>query len=417
MGLLGDITGALGDAADDIGNFASDTWNALFPGASGNGAHANDIYGYFYHGAGTPSYHAAANTLGPVVTSMQGYQDHLNKAQQALAAGWQSDVADQAQQSFTPLTQNAQQLATHADGLHTQITAQADSFDTTKPKVVQVPKNAPSGPGLLDYAALTSPATLAFGASDIASADSSISQYNSNVQANQNAYTGYQGPTNGQTNGLPQNGNLSPSTGPGTPTPGPVGVGPVGVGFGSHGPRGTTTRNTTRNPVTRNTNPTQPIDPYVPHPYHPPQPIGNPWTPVNNTTNLSNYQGPGGPNPLGNPNMPGGGGGSNPYGGGGFNGPGAGGAGFAAGGLGAGAAGAGGRSGVGGFGSGEDEIAAGRAAAAGARGASGAGGSGAGRGGKREEDAEHKTAEYLQEDDPDAIFGTDQKTVPPVIGL
>jgi len=41
---------------------------------------------------------------------------------------------------------------------------------------------------------------------------------------------------------------------------------------------------------------------------------------------------------------------------------------------------------------------------------------GGGRGAKGEEDKEHKTAEYLQEADPDAIFGTDQMTVTPVIG-
>lgn len=41
---------------------------------------------------------------------------------------------------------------------------------------------------------------------------------------------------------------------------------------------------------------------------------------------------------------------------------------------------------------------------------------GAGRGAKGEEDKEHKTAEYLQEADPDALFGSDQLTVPPVIG-
>jgi hypothetical protein len=41
---------------------------------------------------------------------------------------------------------------------------------------------------------------------------------------------------------------------------------------------------------------------------------------------------------------------------------------------------------------------------------------GAGRGGKDEDDQEHRTAEYLQEADPDALFGSDQLTVPPVIG-
>ena len=42
----------------------------------------------------------------------------------------------------------------------------------------------------------------------------------------------------------------------------------------------------------------------------------------------------------------------------------------------------------------------------------GAGGGGA-RGG---EDEEHTRASFLVEDDPDALFGTDQVTAPPVIG-
>lgn len=56
--------------------------------------------------------------------------------------------------------------------------------------------------------------------------------------------------------------------------------------------------------------------------------------------------------------------------------------------------------------------------AAGVRGASGApaGGMGAGRG-KRGEDSEHKRADYLLESDPEGLFGSDEKTIPPVIGL
>ncbi|HEY4453932.1 MAG TPA: hypothetical protein VGN81_06430 [Pseudonocardiaceae bacterium] len=57
--------------------------------------------------------------------------------------------------------------------------------------------------------------------------------------------------------------------------------------------------------------------------------------------------------------------------------------------------------------------------AAGARGAAGssAGGMGAGRSGSRGGgDGEHKRASYLVEADPDSIFGTDERTAPPVIG-
>ncbi|MEV8615560.1 hypothetical protein AB0383_48035 [Amycolatopsis sp. NPDC051373] len=40
----------------------------------------------------------------------------------------------------------------------------------------------------------------------------------------------------------------------------------------------------------------------------------------------------------------------------------------------------------------------------------------AGRRGEEEEDAEHRRPDFLVEPDPDALFGTDQRTIPPVIG-
>ncbi|MFC4005063.1 hypothetical protein ACFS2C_27350 [Prauserella oleivorans] len=62
----------------------------------------------------------------------------------------------------------------------------------------------------------------------------------------------------------------------------------------------------------------------------------------------------------------------------------------------------------------------GAAAAAGGagRGAGGMGamGAGAGRGGQGSEDAEHQRPTYLVEGDPDEVFGTDERTAPPVIG-
>jgi hypothetical protein len=44
----------------------------------------------------------------------------------------------------------------------------------------------------------------------------------------------------------------------------------------------------------------------------------------------------------------------------------------------------------------------------------GAGGKGKGEG---SEDTEHARPSYLLEPDPHEIFGTDERTVPPVIGL
>ncbi|EHY89816.1 hypothetical protein SacazDRAFT_02929, partial [Saccharomonospora azurea NA-128] len=43
-------------------------------------------------------------------------------------------------------------------------------------------------------------------------------------------------------------------------------------------------------------------------------------------------------------------------------------------------------------------------------------GGGAGKGGQGGEDAEHQRPTYLVEADPDDVFGTSQRTAPPVIG-
>ncbi|HVW40281.1 MAG TPA: hypothetical protein VHC18_02930 [Amycolatopsis sp.] len=60
---------------------------------------------------------------------------------------------------------------------------------------------------------------------------------------------------------------------------------------------------------------------------------------------------------------------------------------------------------------------AGAAGAAGRGGTSGMGGMGGAHGGKGGDDAEHQRPSYLIEEDPDSLFGTDEKTAPPVIGL
>jgi hypothetical protein len=77
--------------------------------------------------------------------------------------------------------------------------------------------------------------------------------------------------------------------------------------------------------------------------------------------------------------------------------------------------------GVGGFGPGGALAAAeggavGRGGPAGARGAGGGMMPMGGKRGEGDEDGEHQRASYLVEGDPDAVFGTDEMTAPPVIG-
>ena len=77
--------------------------------------------------------------------------------------------------------------------------------------------------------------------------------------------------------------------------------------------------------------------------------------------------------------------------------------------------GGGARSGMGGLGNAAAQEAAAARAAAGRGGQGGPMGAG-GRRADGEEDDEHQRPDYLIEADPDAIFGTDQRTSPPVIG-
>lgn len=74
------------------------------------------------------------------------------------------------------------------------------------------------------------------------------------------------------------------------------------------------------------------------------------------------------------------------------------------------------RSGAGAAAAEESAMESGAAGARGAAGSSAGGMGGAGRGGRGQGDSEHKRASYLVEADPDSIFGTDERTAPPVIG-
>ncbi len=135
-----------------------------------------------------------------------------------------------------------------------------------------------------------------------------------------------------------------------------------------------------------------------------------------------------GPMPVGGPVGAGGGFGPGGAGGGGYGAGGSGGyGGGRAGGFGPGG-GAGGAAGPGAgasTGARPGAMPPGGAAAAGGPAASAAGragtggapmGAGAGRGGQGSEDEEHQRPSYLVEADPDSIFGTEERTAPPVIG-
>ena len=163
---------------------------------------------------------------------------------------------------------------------------------------------------------------------------------------------------------------------------------------------------------------------------------------LDDTTDTAGYTSPGGssyrPSTFGSSYNPSGSGVSSDFSAGGFGpvgggfgpiGGGSGGSAGGTGGYGSGGASTGGGALTGGKATGggmaAEAGAAGAAAKAGAPGASGAAGRGGmsgmggAHGGKGQggEDSEHQRPSYLIEEDPDGLFGTDEKTAPPVIGL
>lgn len=143
-------------------------------------------------------------------------------------------------------------------------------------------------------------------------------------------------------------------------------------------------------------------------------PTGSTYVPGAGPGGSSNYQSPGYVGSMPGSFGPVGGTGAPGSGGTGSGGPGS----SVRGGPG-GAAGQGGSSGLGRFGEPEPGARGGTAnnGAPGAKGANGMPMAGAaGKGGKGEEDKEKKAASYLQEADPNSLFGYDGKATPPVIG-
>ncbi|WP_037364221.1 hypothetical protein [Amycolatopsis orientalis] len=366
---------------------------------------------------------SAANNLKTVHNDRVTEIDNLNKK---MDAAWQGGGATAAQAGAHPLGVWLQDSVNNLGKSHTYLNTQVDCFSTVKSKVQEIAKDPPHA-GFVD------------GINPFSDKDDEINQYNETGKANVQAYTNYFNASGQNASQLPQysawqgNNISNPGGGPGDFGGGPggsggnFGGGPGGGGGGFTPPKMDPPKFTPTNPPgtpPHTTFPGGPSGPGGPGHGGVTDPTGHypgsgndgvttsGWTPP--TTDPSKFS----PSAFG----PGGGAGQFGPGGGGGAGSGAGaafgpgafgaGAGFGPGGSGSGAAAGGmaGGAGAGGMGSGM------RGGAAGKPGAAGMGGMGAGaKGGKGQEDEEHQT-KYLVEEDSNELFGSDQLTVPPVIG-
>ncbi|MGV9294938.1 hypothetical protein [Amycolatopsis sp. NPDC003676] len=363
---------------------------------------------------------SAADTLQKLHSGRSQQIDALNNK---MSSAWQGSSAGAAQSGANALKIWHDDSAKNLGTSQTFMTNQVDAFHDVHGKVQKLDQNPPE----MKW----------YDHQPFSDKDDEIDKYNKDSQTNVQAYTAYYGSSSQNAGGMPQynvwqgnnisDGGTDPGKyggGPGTGPGGGFTGGPGGGGGGSFSPPKTSTPKFT--PPGGGGNNTPPK--YTPPKYTPPGGPGGPggpgkftppgdgtqtsgWTPP--TTDPSKFSpstfGPGGGSSFG----PGGSGGGSGAGGGAAFGPG----GFGAAGFGPGGSGSGAMAGESG-GAGAGGMRGGGAAggAAGKAGAAGMGGMGGGaKGGKGQEDEEHQT-KYLLEEDGNDIFGSDQMTVPPVIG-
>jgi hypothetical protein len=424
----------------------------------GNQYSAPDIFHRIRGGHGSGGFSNNGAMTGQQADLQSQINQQVSDLNTKMNASWQGTASDQAVSGAAPLATSADSasisLNQASDAMHNQV----GSFSTAYNSVVPMP-NSPPQNNIINE--------MATGLGVNTPLDQQISQYGTDGQHNVQVYNNYSAASASNASAMPTSFDTLPNPhpsisvvpGPGGTIGGPTYTGSVGPsGTGGSGPSGYTPPSGPRYPGEPMRVPAPGSGGYVP-PGSPGPEGGGAWTPPPGTGQSTLPEnvgvpvgaGPGGAgfNEPGFPGGPSGFGGlpvneegsgglrasdgfsglpgegllgeSGGVGGaGGFGGPGGLGAG-GSGGLGTGpsggaggAPGSGGGSGTG-FGPGAEEAAFGRAGMPGASGGM-PGAMGGGRGAKGEEDKEHKTADYLQEADPDAIFGTDQMTVSPVIG-
>jgi hypothetical protein len=404
---------------------------------------APDIYHRIRGGAGSGGLTSSADFSDQQKQLQNEINQKINDLNTKMDAAWQGDASTQAVSGARPLASATESAAWSLDQAQGAISSQVDAFHTAYNSVVPLATTPPQNNAVNQFVS-------AFGVQT--PLDNQINQYNSGANNNIQVYNNYSSASAANAAAMPTDYGTLPNPNPNISVVSPMISGGGGSGYGGSSgayatgggyPSGYAGSSAATGYSSAGSSPSS---------------TGGGWTEPGSTGLVggSSYIEPPGVNTqstqpsgaaagtLGSEAGAGFGGlsgglpvGSDPtgktnaYGGpnagelrlagsaaGGFGesgGLGAGGAGAA--GTGAeSASGQGGRSGLGLNASSADEAIS-RAGFAGAAGEPGMGGGmGAGQGRKGEDDQEHKTAEYLQEADPDAIFGSDEMTVPPVIG-
>lgn len=409
--------------------------NRLVEDVRPEGTSGHDIYMWFHNGRGV------SHTIGPkqqgwiqVGNEYDEVKRHIEDALRASHAIWEGQAADSMHQQVSPLAAFADSAKATAHGTAAVVGTQSTDFANAKNKLEPMPSSRPLDNLLNGFAPVQT---------DL---DKQISDYNNKSSMNQHVYQTYGEQTRANIASLPQwnppptvhgvvpteqqlvqnnpeqplapthpvstqpnHGQLPSSVTPGPTTPGqdwqpqrPASVDPGGNHPPPHQPVAANMPQSADTPFASNT-------PFATNAagYSPPQSSVGGWP------SQSGYGG------FGTSDGQHGAGAGGGYLGAGY-GPVRPGSGSGGSHLGTGSLPGGGRYGAGALP--EQNVVGGRGGSAGgAAGRPGAAGGpgmspmGAGRG-RGEEDSEHHTPSYLVEPDPEGLFGTDEPTMPPVIG-
>lgn len=408
-----------------------------------DGFSGHEIYRQMTSGPGTGSAQLAANTATSLESSYSSVEQRLKRVGETLGESWTGASADAAQAAGNPINQAMIQMQDALRQADTSLSNQVYQFNYNKAQLKNMPSEKPDT-GFWDDVTPWDTDT-----------EDAVNGYNSDEAHNRKVYSEFQSASNtnrgelpkefpgvtadnlnieiaetggddgrdktanvsntgrppGTTNGFPTSTSQQTSTGTGW-------TGPGGINGGETNVASVGTENTVRPGENTGRPPVGGVIERPPNTGIPP--IGVPGNP--NLTGTGPGRGPGG-GPGGGPGKFGGGPGSGGPGGSRFGGGGLGGSGT---GLGAGNAGsagqqAGGKAGVfGGMGESANARggAAGAAGAGGRAGAAGMGGmAGQGQRGQGEDDLEHKSADYLvNEENTNEIIGDMPLVAPPTIG-
>ncbi|MEV4315629.1 hypothetical protein [Actinocrispum sp. NPDC049592] len=213
----GQLPQSIGDAVNQATGIAE---GIIFAdGSLPAGTNPADIYAWFHNGPGTAGYQQATDALAVLADVFPDYTKEITAAQQDVSSGWTGPAAQESVKSFDPLLKASAQLERHATNARASVADQVTSFNDTKNRVIPVPAQPPSGPGMKQFTQPFAPDNL--------SADAAVAGYQLATYNNQNAYGAYQGQTTPQGKRLPQDQATSTVTkkggqDPPVPQPGPL---------------------------------------------------------------------------------------------------------------------------------------------------------------------------------------------------